>query len=517
MNISINLSGFAQRSRWWLERGFLLLGVGFCIFQLLLSWNAPISEQYAFRQTQTAFSVLWLLNGSGWFDYQTPVFGAPWSVPFEFPLYQWLVVLAKQVFSSLTLDQAGRIVSLTFMLACLWPLRRLASHLQNGLSLFYVIGALFLLSPIYAFWARSFMIESTALFFSIWFVAALADYLAGEQSGFGFAELMVAAILGALIKVTTFVGFSLAGLIVLSVYALNALQQGKVRVAVKAVISVGVSVLVSLIVLWLWVRYGDSLKSANQLAAMFTGKSLGKWNFGTLAQRTSFDLLHVLAVRGPNEAFGTWLVPLLVFLWAAIKLTRAKIIVCLALLGLYLAPFYVFTNLHLVHHYYQLANSVFLVAAVGYAMVSLDEVMPGLLCPLLIAAAVAGLYGYQKYYFDDELLGSREHELALASQLRQSIPRNEVFIGFGLQWSSEVPYYAGRRAILVPDRTTPLKLRDVRDHLTTYLGGYPLAGVVVCPNELAANEAKKDDYQALLTKVIGNRTPEVVGYCVIYR
>ncbi|RDJ00433.1 hypothetical protein DVT68_06460 [Dyella solisilvae] len=495
----------------------MLLGVGFCIFQLALSWNAPISEQYAFRQAQTAISVTWLLNGSGWLDYQTPVFGAPWSVPFEFPVYQWLVALIKEVFWGLTVDQAGRIVSLSFTLACLWPLRRLTRHLHNGTSLFYVIGALFLLSPIYAFWARSFMIESTALFFSIWFLAALQDYLRGGQSVSGYVELTLVAALAALVKVTTFVGFSLAGLIVLCVYALNTWRQGHVREAIKAVISVGFSMLISLVVLWLWVRYADGLKSANPLSAMFTGQSLERWNFGTLPQRMSPDLLRVVAIRGPNEALGSWLVPLVLVLWSLIKLSRGKIRVCLCLVGLYVVPFYIFTNLHLVHHYYQLANSVFLVAAVGYAMVSLDEAMPGLLGPLLIAGAALGFYGYQKYYLDDELRGSREHELAVASELRQSIPANDVFMGFGLEWSSEVPYYAGRRAILVPDRTTAPILRDVKDHLATYLDGHTLAGVVVCPNGLATDEAKKRDYQALLDSVTSNRTSQVVGYCLLYR
>lgn len=517
MSISIKQGVLPRFSRRWLERSLLLLGIGLCISQLILSWNASIFEQYAFRQAQTAISVVWLLNGSGWLDYQTPVFGAPWSVPFEFPLYQWLVALIKQVFWGLTLDQAGRVVSFSFTLACLWPLRRLTRHVQNGRSLFYVIGALFLLSPIYAFWARSFMIESTALFFSAWFLAALVDYLGSDQSSFGYMEMTLVATLGALVKVTTFVGFSLAGLIALCAYVLNACRQGHVREAIKAVIAVGFSMLISVVMLWVWVRYADGLKSANPLSAMFTGQSLEKWNFGTLHQRISLDLLRVVAIRGPSEALGSWLVPLVVLLWSVIKLNRGKVLVCLGLVGLYLAPFYIFTNLHLVHHYYQLANSVFLVAAMGYAMVSLDEATPGSLGPVLIVSAAACFYGYQKYYLEDELRGSREHELAVASELRKSIPVNDVFMGFGLEWSSEVPYYAGRRAILVPERTTAPILRDVKDHLATYLDGHRLAGVVVCPNRLATDEAKKSDYQALLDSVTKNRTPQVIGYCLLYR
>src|SRR5262245_2823689 len=50
----------------------------------------PLLEMHGFRQTQTALTSYWMLRQGPALDYQTPVAGAPWAIPEEFPLYQLL-------------------------------------------------------------------------------------------------------------------------------------------------------------------------------------------------------------------------------------------------------------------------------------------------------------------------------------------------------------------------------------------------------------------------------------------
>jgi hypothetical protein len=51
--------------------------------------NQPLIDRHEFRQTQTALSALFMQPGlEGLLNYETPVLGAPWSIPFEFPLFQ---------------------------------------------------------------------------------------------------------------------------------------------------------------------------------------------------------------------------------------------------------------------------------------------------------------------------------------------------------------------------------------------------------------------------------------------
>lgn len=151
------------------ERGRLaavLVAVAcFCFFLFGASrgWSHNLSDRHGFRQTQTAISAYYMLQGPWSLAYETPVAGPPWSIPFEFPLYQW-VVAATVLVSHLPLNQAGRLVSIVFFLLTLWPLSSILRRMNLTPAHRFLIGALILASPFYVFWSRTFMIESAALF-----------------------------------------------------------------------------------------------------------------------------------------------------------------------------------------------------------------------------------------------------------------------------------------------------------------------------------------------------------------
>lgn len=59
-------------------------------------FNHPISD---FRETQTAFGVRSILrNGMSIFRADVPVFGPPWKLPFEFPVFQYCAAVVAQIF-----------------------------------------------------------------------------------------------------------------------------------------------------------------------------------------------------------------------------------------------------------------------------------------------------------------------------------------------------------------------------------------------------------------------------------
>src|SRR5690606_22594303 len=90
----------------------------------IASWGMPVLDEHGFRQTQTLISSYWMAREGGFWVYPTPVLGYPWSAPFEFPLYQWGVVLLATLPLGLDIDSAARLLSLLAFVACLWPLRR---------------------------------------------------------------------------------------------------------------------------------------------------------------------------------------------------------------------------------------------------------------------------------------------------------------------------------------------------------------------------------------------------------
>jgi 4-amino-4-deoxy-L-arabinose transferase-like glycosyltransferase len=176
---------------------------------LVVTWHQPVLDAHSFRQTQTAITAYWLGEGGPFFAYESPVLGAPGSVPFEFPLYQAIVAGLHQLVGG-SLDGTGRLVSWLFFVLTLWPLHAIVRKLGGSRHLGLLLCGLVLLSPHYVFWSRTFMIESTALFFSVAFLAATVSHVR-SPAGWSGVAMVVTATLAGLVKVTTFVPFAMAG------------------------------------------------------------------------------------------------------------------------------------------------------------------------------------------------------------------------------------------------------------------------------------------------------------------
>src|SRR6185369_1419227 len=112
-----------------------------------------------------------------------------WAIPFEFPLYQWSVVVVSNAFH-LPLVEAARAVSVAcfygFIVALAVWLRRLG---LNGAQLALTLG-LVLTCPLYIFFSRAFLIETMALMFGMWYLAALHESVVRRS----VAWLVVAAL-----------------------------------------------------------------------------------------------------------------------------------------------------------------------------------------------------------------------------------------------------------------------------------------------------------------------------------
>src|SRR5262249_2211704 len=71
----------------------LVLALMAALAVLCLGLFKPILDQYLSRQTQTALTSYWLMQGGPIFAYETPVVGFPWSIPYEFPVYQIIAAI----------------------------------------------------------------------------------------------------------------------------------------------------------------------------------------------------------------------------------------------------------------------------------------------------------------------------------------------------------------------------------------------------------------------------------------
>src|SRR5437016_95834 len=101
--------------------GFFLVCLAVFLYTARSGWWNRIVDGEPFREAQTAITAYYMVGQAPRLDYETPVLGPPWSIPFELSLYQWAVAGIVTVFHT-PLPQTGRAVSMGMFLLTLVPL-----------------------------------------------------------------------------------------------------------------------------------------------------------------------------------------------------------------------------------------------------------------------------------------------------------------------------------------------------------------------------------------------------------
>ena len=99
------------------------------VFAIFVGFHQNLYSFHGFRQTQTALAAESMLHGGSFLHYEVPVLGPPWSLPFEFPLYQWIVARTVSLLHS-PLEETGRAVSIVFFYLCF--LNKLAANIARA-------------------------------------------------------------------------------------------------------------------------------------------------------------------------------------------------------------------------------------------------------------------------------------------------------------------------------------------------------------------------------------------------
>jgi len=415
-----------------------------------IGWDFHILEHHGFRQSQSAISTQFMLRGGPLFAYETPVVGYPWAIPFEFPVYQWLVALVVKT-HLFPLDQAGRAVSVLAFFLAAWGLWRVVKGLGLSRTERLPFVVLFLLCPECLFWSRTFMIESTALCLGMWFLERLIAATEPQAKTSAIVLCAVLALLGALVKSTTFLGFGAAAGILVVVRGGRAWLAGNRRFALRvAAIGLG-SLILAFIALEGWVHYTDALKTANPLAREFlTSNLVGPWMTGTWEQKTSLSTWRVFYLDRTQFYLGAQWV-LLAFLLLPFLVKRSLALLAIASFLLNALDYAVFTNLHMIHDYYQCANAVFLTSAVAFLVVGLMRLgharakLGALLVTVVIGLSMMDTY--RTGVLPTQNINNAGLE-PLAKVVDDFTSAEDVVVIFGADWSPEIPYAANRRAVM---------------------------------------------------------------------
>jgi hypothetical protein len=471
----------------------------FCLLHAIwcfsVGWNNTINDHHSFRQSQTALTSYYLAKDPFGFAYETPVLGKPWSIPMEFPIYQFIAARVSNISGS-NIDHAGRFVASIFFILMLIPIYTIFRFLGIVPKYAILFLSILLVSPFYLFWSRTFMIESTVLFFSFCYLSCSLWGIKKESLNLLISALIFGVLAG-VTKVTTWAPFFVfSGLWVIRRYLRAPFPKISMKDLGKITLQLVFTCLIPLLFAFFWVRYSDSVKMQNPLGSNITSAALSDWNYGTVQQKLSPQVWDVILNR-IYTLFGLPFQALLILVASclAIILTRRRWCEFLILLTLFIVPPIFFTNLHFVHDYYMYANGIFLLGAVGCAVIALLESgfhqwVIGWI--LLVFILWSGCYGQAALYLPLQQMPNSEI-LQVTDYLKKNTPEKSVIIILGAQWNPLVPYYSQRRALMIPEM--PGMTEEQVQLALNNLKGEKIGALLVCgpsryPAEKLIEQAK---------------------------
>ncbi len=423
----------------------------FHLWTMTLGWTSANLPGNEFRQAQTAISAYHIQKDNDFsLAYPTPVLGKPWSIPMEFPLYQWSAVWVSNA-TGLGLVQAGRLVSIVCFYLTLPALYLLLGLGGLPAGRRWLALAFVLTCPLYTIYTRSFMIETMALMFSVWFLFGYIRAVERRRAGWlGLA--LVAGTLAGLVKITTFM-FVLLPAFGWTLWHLWRTRPGRDAAWKPAWTSTFVFGLTAALVpvavsLW-WVAYADAIKAQNPAGAFLTSANLRNYNFGigrrfdpVVWNQHWYQIFREITSVPVTLLAGALAVVFAWRWWGWI----------VAMLVLFFAVQVVFPELYAWHAYYYVANAFTLMiafAAVGWGL--LDSRLPRVAAWALIGVLLGGqVWGFFRVQYES-MHGTSQGGSPMTKALRAVTEPDDVLLIAGEDWSSIIPYYSQRRALMIPN------------------------------------------------------------------
>lgn len=426
-----------------------------------------LNEEYAFRQTQTAFVARsFLNNGIDLLTTVLPVFGRQSQVPFEFPLFQAIVAFVSPTESFV--EPIGRTLSLAFFIATGVILVLLINRFLNksASSLFL---AWYLFSPFSLQWGSAFLIENLAVLFGVSSSYLFYSAVHEEKSKL----LPIASILMAgsfLVKSTTAPVYCLFAFALITIRP-RGMWWSDIRSSLTIFAKLTALVLPGLLVAYSWTRYSDQIKSQSLLTEKLTSSALTFWNFGTLEQRFQAETYLPILNRVLQEILGPAGV-VLVIVGLTISLKRHRLEVPLLVLTAASGPL-IFLNLYYVHAYYLSAVYPILIAATIWSIsIFFDQVRKPNQLPLVAGALIALQiisYPFMPLARNDvRLLTARIEPPEVSRAIEKYTTDADSIILIGCDWDPTYLYYANRNGLMLPEWMFPKGKSEIANAITEF-------------------------------------------------
>lgn len=409
------------------------------------SMSYSLLEAHYARQTYTAMMVREYMTGGLWQLSPLPLFGPPWQLPHEFPLFQWLAAVGGLV-TGADPQIASRLAALGFFLITAVFAAHLA-HRWFGRAAGLITMALFMFVPFAYQWGNAPLIEFLATAGALLAVIA-TDRWVNKPRIVWLGVATVGWSVSFLVK-----PFTAMVMVLLAVAVAAKWERAHfIRVNLKRSLT-GIPVLIGLILGLVWTSYANAYKASDQYMAWLTTDALAQWYYGTLDQRLTsvtwqFIVMYSEAIFGSIVIFGA-LIAL-----AFIRYRSTAIIAALALalpVGAVIA-----TNVYYMHNYYQAAvlpqmlmvMAAGIAAAASLARTRVQVIATSMTLTLLIIVTS---------WLSDEgkLISERTpaglYTFPLVDEINEVVPSGAGLIMAGCDWDSAYLYLANRPGLMLRD------------------------------------------------------------------
>ncbi len=442
----------------------------------LANLDRPILEKNAFRQTQTALTAQVFSNsGIDFLWYETPLFGPPWMVPFEFPLYQATVAaVAWLAPEEASLDISCRLAAVVFFYLSAVALLLVCCEVLEIRTCVW-IAAVYLLMPFNLVYSRMSLVDYTSVTFVLFYLLAVMKWFRSDRRKLWSMVAICSGSVAATVKVTTIPVILPAVLLMFAwhVFLEKSLDDRGSNSVFRRLSAPGLAQLVAMTVipvmiegLWLW--HTDQIKSSSPFTLWLTSENLQHWTWGTISQR--LGLRNWLDIGSRVERLmmpgAMALLPLLAFFSLRMTDSRYRLFVLSMALGC-ACPVLLFFHLYVVHEYYLIAVAPPAAVLVGVGLSTLTRRGPLVVLPIQIAAVIFMLIGLYRAYSSEvgPMLKSSwqpSRDIAVAEMIRSATaPCDAIAMTqANSNWDSTIPYYSDRRFLILRNTVEDPRVDD---------------------------------------------------------
>jgi len=451
-----------------------------------------VNDPHHFRQSQTAITIQdYFNNGFSILNYKTPIFGPPWQMPMEFPLYQITVFCFMKLFGFKNIDLGCRVISIIYFYLSAFALLILCKKIFKNKQIYLIIFLYYIFLPYTIFWSRAALPDYASVFFGLMYIFFFLDWIdnSKRKTPLCFFAVIISGIFCCLSKSTSIypVVVVLGFMIIQSLYEMfksnnkfdlnlfsKYLAQKKFYIYIFEIICLCI---IPVILGFLWLRYSDYIKAQSVYTQFLTSESLKSWYYGTLAQKFSLDVWKLLLYRiqiffSPKIMIGLW--PISIYAILRLKIDKATRTINLSLLIAIVFTLFSLINLYYVHDYYLIAITPYIAILLGFGIyyiafeiIKKNIILRCIFCILVIIMFIQPFKTAIKPFYTN----GKETSIytKMGEYIKKTTDINEYVIIQDQSYSSAQLYASNRRGFMIYKDNSCEKNILRENNFTTYI------------------------------------------------